>query len=1127
MAEIVLSLMVEETLARGISLITDEITRAWNLKDDIKALQHTITTIRAVLQDADEQQTKKEHVRVWLMKLKDVAYEAEDIFDAIAYETLREKVINLNPISRGNLYVKKVRFRVKLSGKIRYINELLDKIRNDLGFGLQLASGSRMMPQIVLDRVTDSVLDKPVVGREADLSRILNLLTCSRDQQILTVVPVVGMGGIGKTALAKLVCEEVVRMKFFDVRIWVCVSEKFDDQKILGEMLQALNGTMGGLTNRDAILEEIEKALGRRKFLLVLDDVWDDVYRNWDDLKCRLIKVCTGNGNAVIVTTRSEKVAFRVKTSKQHRHSLGLLSDDECWSILKERAYGNVGAGASIHSNLEEIAKEIAKKCRGVPLAAKVLGGTMGFNRNVEAWLKIRDSNVLTVEDNKENVESILKLSCDHMPSYLKPCFAFCSVFPKNFAIRNEELIQLWMAEGFVESCDEGNKYFIALLENSFFQDVERDEDGDVIQCKMHDLVHDLALSLSKLETLTRENYSNTDDAFYVRRLYADGESIITAMDVLKGGVKRLRTVIIEGARFQELWKLKSLRTLYLNGADMEDLPSSIGKLKHLRYLDVSNTNIKAFPESITKLYSLQTLKYLNCKALTELPRKKMNNLISLKHIAFSYEHQMPCGLGQLNYLETLSLFVVGLDVGCSIQELEFLNELRGHLTIMRLEKVGSKKEAERANLQRKSKIHGLAFVWTSFNSPTKYRENIRFEHDMEVLEALQPHRNIKRIEIENYFGEKFPSWMLEMKTPSDRDSFLVLSNLVDLRLRNCDRCEQLPALGNLPCLKFLKIDWMPRVKCMDNEFYGIDDRGNNIGGSSRLFPALKSFSLRNMDKLTEWRDPSLGDIVIFPRLEELSIDTCPLLKNIPVTDLSSLLKLELNCCALLNYVFDELHSFPSLTSLLISGCKQLSCLPIGLQFKTCMKELSLRSCNGLMCIPEDLGGLSSLVSLDIKTCRGLIDFSEDILCKLSQLKKLSVGNFSKELDDFHYLNRIKDLPCLEELEIWGSNLGRMKSLPDQLQLVIALKSLSIVQFTEMEALPEWLGGLRSLQSLSICLCDRLEYQPTAAVIQRLPNLRYLNISFCFLLEECKSKWIEFSRLTKIRVHFPELPVFE
>ncbi|KAF2296367.1 hypothetical protein GH714_037587 [Hevea brasiliensis] len=259
MADFVLSFVVDAALSRVVSLITDEIILAWNLKDDLKGLQESLTMIRAVLQDTEEQQTTRETVRLWMKKLQEAAYDAEDVFDELAYENLRRKVemqdqsgreVNkFFSFSKGTRYVKKAAFHFKMARKVKNINDLLNKIKNEaMGFGLQAERALRNGPLIPLD------------------------------------------------------------------------------------------------------------------------------------------------------------------------------------------------------SNLEAIGKEIAKKCRGVPLAAKVLGGTMGFNRNKNAWLLIEKSEVLNASHNKDNVVSILKLSFDHLPLYLKSCFAYCSIFPKDFEIAKEELIQLWMA---------------------------------------------------------------------------------------------------------------------------------------------------------------------------------------------------------------------------------------------------------------------------------------------------------------------------------------------------------------------------------------------------------------------------------------------------------------------------------------------------------------------------------------------------------------------------------------------------------------------------------------------------------------------------------------------------------
>ncbi|XP_043692766.1 putative disease resistance protein RGA4 [Telopea speciosissima] len=457
---------------------------------------------------------KKRRLRLFLRRLKDVAYAAEDVLDEFGYQTTRLKVTN----SKMSYFLHSISvpFKSKKAKKIQKTNMESDEIKR----------------------------------RDAEKSEIVTMLTTSDNEDILSVLPIVGIGGLGKTTLAQLVYNDGLVVKYFDKRVWIHVSRDFDDKKILTDI------------TKSRILKD---ALTGKRFLLVLDDVWNDDSEQWDMLKTSL-KI-GARGNKIIVTTRIVEVASIVGTIAPHH--LKNLSKANCRSILKNRAFGNGGAEET--PKMVAIGKEILQKCAGVPLAAKTLGGLMHTKKDEQEWLSIKNSEIWALPMDKYGILPVLKLSYDHLVSPLKQCFLYCSIFPKDAYIFKNDLIQQWMALGFLQPSiegrsmkDIGNDYVNSLLCNSLFQNAEKDGFGKVEKFKMHDLVFDLARSLSTSLT-------------------------INVLDIL-------------------FKKFKHLRVLHLRNCGIEELPSSIKKLKHLRYLNLRDNPIEALPESITSIYHLQTL---------------------------------------------------------------------------------------------------------------------------------------------------------------------------------------------------------------------------------------------------------------------------------------------------------------------------------------------------------------------------------------------------------------------------------------------------------------------------------------------------------------------------------------
>ncbi|KAG5579539.1 hypothetical protein H5410_050166 [Solanum commersonii] len=1107
MVDPVIGATVQVLLEKLLSLTIEKVSSSRDCNKHLRMITQNVSIIQAFIHDAQRRQVDDDQaVEKWLMTLERVAEDAENVLDEFTYEYLEAQVSG---------FFSHPAFISKTSGKIKNINEELraiNQLAKDLGLQSLIVPSQANSTDDSRNRFLSSCFG--VVGRDNDVAEIKEKMLNMREEVVLCAIPIVGMGGLGKTTIAKRIINDEEIEKHFEKRVWLCLPEMSDTKSFLEQILQSLTQRKLDVQTRDIIVKKLLDELGGKRYLLVLDDLWRLDLPVWDEFMDSLRRVNTYKGNCILVTTRMKPVASTVAAVGPHM--LEKLAKDHCWSMFKQRAF----VDGEVSEEIVSVKNRIVEMCQGLPLAASVLGGLLRIKEKHE-WWAILDGNPLIAgeDDNGENsLKKILKLSYVYLPSpYLKKYFAYFAMFPKDFMFEKDQLFQLCMAKGFLHPYQEttvmedvGHKFFQLLLQNSLLQDVELDEHNNITYCKMHDLVHDLAGDVLKSK-LFDPNGNDGDKLSQVR--YFGWVSPSDKMDMLNKP-RRLCTLFWKRNIYDDmLLSFQFLRVLNFSGSGIEELSAKISKLIYLRYLDLSDTEIRALPNSICKLYNLQTLRVKHCLFLWKFP-EEMANMISLRHIYCNchslLDIHMPLNIGQLTSLQTIPFFYIGLKKGRRIEELGRLKNLRGELTIRHLQLVRNKEEAQTAYLQEKPNIYRLAYLWSRNKS-----EGCEINHE-HVLDGLQPHYNLKTLEVENYFGTIFPSWFSEGLLP----------NLVKLKLSGCKRCKEIPSLGQLKFLRHLELIRFLELKCIGPTFYGVeinDNRSSSNNGNIHVFPSLKELVLENMCSLIEWKGDEVG-VRMFPRLEKLTITDCPLLKSTPTqfeimcelkiksvdsemtllnlwSNLTSLVYLRVNDVKELTCIPNEmLRNNVSLQFLSVSKCGEFRELPqsFGENYFSSLEVLCIKRCENLVSLPLHMGEMPSLSYLDISKCPKLISLPSGGLHHLTGLTDLGIGPFS-EMVDFEafqlIFNGIQQLLSLRRLNLWGHL--HWDSLPYQLMQLSSLTGIHIYDF-KIEALPHRFGNLTSLESLGLTRCKRLRHVDFS---DAMPKLRYLSMNDCPLLE--------------------------
>ncbi|KAM3342182.1 hypothetical protein P3S68_027148 [Capsicum galapagoense] len=838
--------------------LIEEVSLRQSLRENVHWLRNELSFMQAFLKDAEKRQAEDHLVQQWVFEITSVANEAVAILEAYSLDVAKDGDHAFGFVDRlkacACICQKEAKFH-NIGKDIQSLKErvmdvsrkrgtyCITHINSNAGEGPDNPSST--VVRTLRRAVSYADEDQLFVGFQEVFQRLLDELLKEESRQ--NVLSIYGMGGLGKTTLARKLYNSPSLLSSFQTRAWICVSQQYSTADLLWGMIKSIQGCseemlkmLKEMTERD-LETHLRNLLKEHKYLVVVDDVWHR--EAWDSLKRALPD--DNNGSRVILTTRKEDLAERVD-DKGFSHKLRFLNEEESWDLFcKKLRPENKMVGASLFSpSMESLAKDLVEKCRGLPLAIVVLGGLLSYRKGMHEWQKVKTHLWQHMKNDSVEITHILSLSYNDLAFELKQCFLYIGIFQEDHAIDTVKLMYLWLAEGFIPRTREEHMEDIAenflheLISRSLIQVAETFFDK-ILTCRMHDLLRDLAVQKA-MEVNLFDIYDprlNSVTPFRLRHAIHAQTQRYLSLDLSK---LKVRSILFFDKEFMNLDNSGKFMTFcttfpHLYVLDLEniqfdgnELPNAIGNLVHLKFLGLSNTNVFKLPTSIGKLKKLRTLKalidyYCSC----QLP-PQVAQLTNLRHLVARYE--VPLQVDKLTNLRTLKYIRCDQWKDTDASGLVNLQEL---------------------GMEKIRKSYSLKSIGSLKNLTTLFLV-CQHGETFPPLEPLSSCENLHRLWLSGGIEE-----LADLNKLPKSITVLVLQSagLVE---------DPMPIVGKFPNVKHLKLSWAYKGK-------KITCKGNSFG-------QLETLQLDNLENLASWHLATTA----MPLIKGLNILKCPKLKKIP-----------------------------------------------------------------------------------------------------------------------------------------------------------------------------------------------------------------------------------------------------